>query len=324
MTKSLCWIQGPIVSTDSLESHARLFRTFGMVEQGRRTFDPAACQRQWGTSPEVRVSELALATEGSRWGARILQFDPPSSVVVRHRTRGFDADAPKVIDFYVPDFAAARAEVERAGFALREPLAEYDLPEGHFMEGHVWGPDEIVCALITGPAAFFVNFASLTDRTFSEPQSLSGPVTTLQASIEFMREAFDFDIVNRYGIDDDSFRELVGSDRPQFNLRAINVGRDTREPYFGLIHYGMPVGSFESLAGRAVPPHRGILGATIVVDDVDARLERSLRAGATLLAPASVADTAAFGAVRCALIGAPNGATYQIVAVPKPDRGAAG
>jgi catechol 2,3-dioxygenase-like lactoylglutathione lyase family enzyme len=306
------WIHGPIVSSGDLDAHARLFTAFGMVERLRRTLTVDECSRQWGTAG-LSATELVLDTPGTKWGARVIAFDPPSDVVVRDRERGFDSDAPKVVDFYVPDLAVARAAVERAGWTLKEPIAEYDLPEGHFVEAHVWGPDEVVCALITGPADFFRDFASVTDRTFSEPQSLSGPVSRLEPSVDFFSRAFGYEIVSRYGIEDDSFRELVGSDKPQFNLRALNVGANTREPYFGLIHYGLPDGAYASLQGRARPPHRGTLGATIVVGDVDATLGRAANAGALVLAEPCDAEVGGFGRTRCALLLAPNGATYQLV-----------
>lgn len=306
------WIHGPIVSSGDLEAHARLFTTFGMTEVLRRSLDADACSRQWGTTGAI-ATELVLATPGTRWGARVVQFTPRSDVVVRDRGRGYDADAPKVVDFYVPDFAAACAHVEAAGWTIKQPVAEYDLPEGHFVEAHVWGPDEVVCALIAGPAEFFRGFACIKDRMFSEPQSLSGPVSRLEPAIAFFDAAFGFGVVSRYGIDDESFRELVGSSKPQFNLRAVNVGANTREPYFGLIHYGMPDGSYASLAGRARPPHRGTLGATVMVSDVDATVANAAAAGALVLAEACDAEVGAFGRTRCALLLAPNGGCYQVV-----------
>ncbi len=165
-----------------------------------------------------------------------------------------------------------------------------------------------------GPAEFFARFATVTDRSFSEPQSLSGPVSRLEPVVGFFREALGLDVVYRYGIDDDSFRRLVGSAPPQFALRAVNVGLDTREPYLGLIHYGLPDDAYASLLGRARPPHRGTLGATFVVDDADAVAARVLAAGGELLAPPADADTAGFGPARCTAFLAPNGGCYQAIA----------
>jgi len=286
-----------------------------MVEVHRRRLTMAECVAQWGTAAQG-ATEVVLGTRGTRYGARLVSFEPVSPVVIRDRGRGFDAEAPKVIDFYAPDFAAARRAIAEAGWALREPVAEYDLPEGHFIEGHVWGPDEIVCAIVSGPRDFFSQFATITDRTFSEPQSLSGAVSELEPSIRFFTEALDLRVVYRYGIEEDTFRQLVGSAAREFNLRAVNVGITTQEPYLGLIHYGMRPGTYASLRGRARPPHRGTLGATIVVRDADATAHRVRAAGGTILAEPVEVEIAPFGRVHSVLFQAPNGGCYQAVSTP--------
>lgn len=306
------WIHGPIVSSSDLAAHVRLFETFGMTVSSRHELGTAECSAQWGTVGQAAV-EVVMASAGTRYGARLLHFQPVSGEVIRDRARGYDADAPKVIDFYAPDFETACAVVKRAGYAIREPIAEYDMPEGHFVEAHVWGPDEVVCALIHGPAEFCWRFAVITDRMFSEPQSLSGPVSEFEASIAFFRQVLDFEVLYRYGIEDDSFRGLVGSAQPDFNLRAVNVGWTTEEPYLGLIHYGMRTDSYASLRGRARPPNRGTLGATIVVEDADAVANRVAAAGGTIIAGPGLGMAGDLGQVRFVTFTAPNGGCYQAV-----------
>jgi hypothetical protein len=77
----------------------------------------------------------------------------------------------------------------------------------------------------------------------------------------------------------------------------------------------MPDGSYASLIGRARPPHRGTLGATIVVPDVGATLARASAAGASVLADVAIATVGGFGERRCAAVLAPNGGCYQLVEV---------
>lgn len=307
-------VHGPIVSSGDPDAHLRLFATFGMRERARREYDAASATRLWGTSG-LRATEIVLETPGTPFGARIVAFDPPSGTVIRDRARGSDADAPKVIDFYAPDFDAARAAVERDGWHVKEPIAAYEMPEGRFREAHVWGPDEVVCALLDGPPEFFARFATLTDGTFSEPQSLSGPVSELEPAQRFFEQVFDLRVVYRYGIDDESFGALVGGAQPRIRLRSVNVGLDTREPYFGIVHYGLPPGEQPSIAGRARPPHRGTLGATILVRDAAEAERRARAAGAAVLAPLSPAELPGLGHVRSVLLHAPNGGCYAAVEV---------
>ncbi len=307
-------IHGPIISSSDIGAHVRLFAAFGMVEAGRVALTEADCAARWGVTGRGGV-ELLLATPGTEFGARIVAFSPASATVIRHRESGHDADALKVIDFYAPDFDAARDSLARSGFALDGKIAEYSLPEGDFREGHVWGPDGVVCALMTGPAEFFARFATVTDRLFSEPQSISGPVTDRPATIAFLRDVFDLGEVHRYGVTDDSFRQLVGAPNPQFSLSAINIGLDTRRPYFGLIDYGMPAGSFRSLFERARLPNLGLIGATILVTDAAETERRARAAGAEILAGPQECELPGLGRAGTVLVRGPNGASLQAVEI---------
>ncbi len=306
------YIHGPIVSSSDIGAHRDLFGAFGMVEAARRALTEAECAAEWGV-PDRRAVEVTMETPGTRFGVRVVGFDPASPTVIRHRESGFDADALKVIDFYAPDFDQARSSVEAAGWALDGKIAEYSLPEGDFREGHVWGPDGVVCALLAGPAEFFSRFATITDRLFSEPQSISGPTSNRAAAVGFFETVFDLETVSRYGIVDDSFRELVGSKAKQFSLSAINMGLRTEEPYFGLIDYGMPAGSFQSLSARSRLPNLGLVGATIVVSDAAAIESRAVQGGFEILAPLKELDLPGFGPALCCLVRGPNGGAYHAV-----------
>lgn len=306
-------IHGPLISSSDLDAHAALAETFGMTPVARQCYADADVKARWGIDC-ASAEEAAFMTPGTKFGATFVRFSPLSPTIIRTRDAGYHADAPKVVDFYVPDFAAARASLEARGWPLKSEIAEYDLPEGRFIEGHLWGPDEIVFALISGPKDFFANMASVTNAMFSEPQSLSGPVSDRPPVIRFFEEVFELRVVYRYGIEDDSFKDLVGTQAKTFNLTAVNVGLSTREPYFGLIHYGMPKGSYQSLYDVCRPPNRGILGATIEAADTDEIARRALAISehAVLAAPID-ADLAGFGRVRTALIKAPNGGCYRVI-----------
>lgn len=286
---------------------------FGLTEVGRRKFDALETKALWGIDI-AGVEEIAFAKIGTPFGATLVRFDPISPTVIRSREAGYHAEAPKVVDFYVPDFDKARAAIEQAGWPLKDVVAEYDMPEGHFTEGHVWGPDEVVFALLGGPKSFFSKMATVTDEMFSEPQSMSGPISDHGPAIAFFERVFDLQVVYKYGIGDDSFRDLVGSAASSFNLTAINIGLTSDEPYFGLIHYGMPRGSYGSLYDVCVPPNRGILGATLIVENADVAANRALEFGYRVLASAQDAVLPGLGNVRTTLIKGANGGCYRAIA----------
>lgn len=297
-------IHGPIISSSDLDTHLRMFRAFGLEEVGRCERTEAETSAIWGTTGQSS-QDVTLMTPGTPFGVRLVAFDPGSDVQIRDPANGSDSEALKVIDFYAPDLAAARTRIEAAGFVFKEEVADYETPEGRFQEAHLWGPDGVVCALISGDPAFYENFATVRDQLVSEPQSISGPVQDQTATLAFLERVFGLDVVHRYGLDDESFQALVGTSETM-QLRAWNVGLNTVEPYFGIINYGMAPGTQTSVLDVARPPARGLLGATIRVHDVAAVAQR---AGAHIVE----APIPGFGTVRVATFAGPNGAWFQAV-----------
>lgn len=147
-------------------------------------------------------------------------------------------------------------------------MADYETPEGRYQEAHLWGSDGVVCALISGNASLFEDLATVRDRLVSEPQSISGPVQDAATTLAFFEEVFGLRVIHRYGLDDPSFGALVGTEA-RMTLRAWSVGLVKREPYFGVIDYGLPQGSQVTRKSFSRPPARGLLGATLIVQDAE-------------------------------------------------------
>jgi catechol 2,3-dioxygenase-like lactoylglutathione lyase family enzyme len=297
-------IHGPIISSSNLATHLALFEAFGMQETGRLDRSVEETSAIWSTAGQAS-SEITLGTAGTAFGLRLIGFDPGEDIQIRQPSRGSDAEALKVIDFYAPDLEAARAKIEAAGFHFKDEVADYETPEGRFREAHLWGPDGVVCALISGDPVFYESFATIRDRLVSEPQSISGPVQNPEATLAFFEEVFGLAVIHRYGLDDESFDALVGSDTA-VKLRAWNVGINSVEPYFGVINYGMAEGTQTSLLDIARPPARGLLGATVRVRDVAAVAGK---AGVDVVG----AQIPGFGPVQIATFQGPNGAWFQAI-----------
>jgi catechol 2,3-dioxygenase-like lactoylglutathione lyase family enzyme len=305
-------IHGPIVSCADLTAQRALFEgVFGLKPAAEQSLDRAAVQTLWGLRGHG-ARTLLLETPGTHFGVRLVQFDPVSPTVIRNRASGFDCDALKVIDFYAPDFDAANAHLQRRGFKLKDDVSVYELPNGRFIEGHLWGPDEVVTALISGPKEFFAGFATVTDRLFSEPQSISAPVHDQPRVLEFYDKVLGLPVIHEYAIDDDSFAKLVGTPH-KLKLRAKNVGLKRTEPYFGIIHYGLPPDAYRSLKDRAVFPHRGLAGATLVVDHIADHARASAAFGCEVLAPVAEAALAPYGRVQSLTIRAPHGVIHHLI-----------
>jgi catechol 2,3-dioxygenase-like lactoylglutathione lyase family enzyme len=298
-------IHGPIISSSDLDAHVALFRAFGMEELGRVARSVDETLAIWGCEGQA-ATEVTLETPGTPFGLRLVGFGPGVDVQIRAPSRGSDAEALKVIDFYAPDLQAALASIEAAGFRFKEDIADYDTPEGRFQEAHLWGPDGVVCALISGEPDTCAHLATVRDRLVSEPQSISGPVQDPEATLAFLKDVLGLEVIHRYGVDDESFDALVGTSAA-LKLRAWNVGISTLEPYFGIIHYGLPEGSQTSLIDVARPPARGLLGATVRVRDAAAVAGKAGVEAVRTQVPGFGAD------VLVATFQGPNGAWFQAV-----------
>jgi catechol 2,3-dioxygenase-like lactoylglutathione lyase family enzyme len=299
-------IHGPIISSSDVDAHIKLFRAFGLAESGRLERSAEETSSIWGTQDQSSL-EVTLETPGTKFGVRLVQFTPGLEVQIRRPERGSDSEALKVIDFYAPDLEDALKQIEAAGFRFKDEIADYDTPEGRFREAHLWGPDGVVCALISGDPKRFENLATIRDRLVSEPQSISGPVKDQEPVLDYLSTVFGLNVIHQYGLDDESFDALVGSD-DSMKLRAWNVGTTTSQPYFGIINYGLPAENQVSAFDTSRPPARGLLGATLFVRDAAIVSQRTG-------APPRMVHVPGIGDCVTVTAQGPNGAWFQAVQI---------
>lgn len=305
-------IHGPIISCGDLAAHRGVFEgVYGLKPVAEETLTAETIAALWGIEGHSAATVL-LETAGTRFGIRLVQFSPLSDVVIRHKSSGYNSDALKVIDFYAPDFYAAKEHLEAKGYHLKEEVAEYELENGKFLEGHLWGPDSVVTALVSGPSDFFRNFVTTSEKLFSEVQSISTPISDVPAVLAFYEKVLGLGVIHEYGIDHESFAELVGT-KHKMKLRAKNVGIVRTEPYFGLIHYGLPETAYESLHDRAVMPNRGLVGATVVVNDAAQVAHNAESFGADIVAPLTEVSLSPYGKVLSFTVRGPHGVVHHVI-----------
>ena len=156
--------------------------------------------------------------------------------------------------------------------------AAYELEAGAFREAHLWAGDNVASG------------HSWVDRRTSSPatprfatgwsarcSSISSPVSDAAPVLDFYDAVFDWQVIFEYAITDASLAAMLGSGE-DVQLRGLCVGNSTREPYFGLMDYGMSSGA-ASLRGRSGPPRRGLVGAVLLADDLTATLSKAREAG---------------------------------------------
>lgn len=311
-------VDGPLIVTSSLARPREMFEgVLGLTLVADQDLDASAVEALYGVRDRTARTVL-LQTPGTAVGVRLLEFRPASTVVVRKGARPIDADALKVIDFMVPDFDQAVSALAARGFRLAAPPAEYATPDdGRFTEGHVEGPDGVVCALLKMHDTPLSKYVTVSDRTFSEILGVSAPVSDRETALGFYRDTLRLEPVLSYEIANESFQKLLGS-REKTLLRGTNFGAGRRAPMIGVIHYGLPSSAFRSLRERAVLPHCGIQAIRLSVSSVDEMLRAASAATLEIAAPPAEAVLFPQGRVKSVLIRAPHGVLHQFTETLRP------
>lgn len=304
-------IDGPLVVTASLARQREMFEgVFGLTLAADQELDAFAVKTLFGVAGRTARTVL-LQTPGTSIGARLIEFRPSSGIAVREGTRPTDADALKVIDFMVPDFEKAVAALSARGFELAAAPAEYATPEdGRFTEGHIEGPDGVVCALLKMHDTPLSKYVSVTDRTFSEILGVSAPVSDREPALGFYRDALKLQAVLSYEIANESFQKLLNS-REKTLLRGANFGVGGKGPMIGVIHYGLPSSAFRSLRSRSVLPNRGLQAIRLSAGSVDEIARIATAANLEIAVPVGEALLFPQGRVKSVMIRAPHGVLHH-------------
>jgi catechol 2,3-dioxygenase-like lactoylglutathione lyase family enzyme len=306
-------IRGPVICTAELPRQLALFESVvGMHRVADEHLDETATEQWFGvTGLEARA--MLLETPGTQIGVWLVEFTPPSDVVIRVGGVGVATDALKMVDVFTADRLTAVARLKAHGFELVSEGASVDLPDGsRFVEAHVRAPDGVMFAVIEPlnlPAARFV---TCHDRVFSEVQSSSGPVSDFEPVRRFYEEVLGIPMGLAYEFESESFSKMVGTPHT-IHIRANNYGRVVEDVMMGIIHYGLPAGTYESLRERARPPHRGLVGVRLEVTGLAALLDRCRDADVEIVRPITTLRTAAFSNANVAVVRAPHGVWHWLI-----------
>ena len=305
-------IDGPIISTANLDRQLELFESvIGMRRIADDQLDHAAVKALFG--PVAETARLVqLITPGTALGVWLVQFMPLSAVVIRRGGVGVACNALKMIDFFTIDRPAAIARLREHHFEIVAEGANVDLPDGsRFLEAHAKGPDGVMIAAIEPLNVRAADFVTITDAVFSEVQSSSGPVSDFEPVREFYERDLGIPMGFRYEFASESFSRMVGVSET-LHIRANNYGRVVEDVMLGVIHYGLPKGSYEDLREIACPPHCGIIGVRLRVDNLDSVLARCTAADREIPCAAATLRISS-GTMRTAAIRAPHGVWHWLI-----------
>ncbi|NBU26100.1 MAG: hypothetical protein EBS39_10925 [Gammaproteobacteria bacterium] len=311
-------ILGPVIVTTELARQLQLFgQVVGMRVEGDSTLDEAATGALFGTTGR-KARVVRMTTPGTPIGVWLVEFTPGVDTVIRVGGRGVACNALKMIDFFTADRPAAIARLRAHGFEIVDEGASVDLPDGsRFREAHAKGPDGVMVAAIEPLNVDAATFVSVTDQPFSEVQSSSGPVADFEPVRAFYQDVLGVMRGFHYEFESESFSRMVGVDR-LLRIRADNYGRVLEDVMLGIIHYGLPLGSYDDLRERAQPPNRGLVGVRLSVEGLDDLLARCRAAGLEVPCDAHRLDLPGSAPQRVAAVRAPHGVWHWFF---EPQRG---
>jgi catechol 2,3-dioxygenase-like lactoylglutathione lyase family enzyme len=306
-------IDGPVISTAELQRQLEIYEgVLGMQRLSDEMLAAPAVAALFGVHDRT-ARLVSVATPGTRIGAWLVEFLPHPDSVIRVGGVGYASDALKMIDVFTNDLAAAVARIKAHGFEFVSEGADLTLPDGsRFVEAHFRAPDGVMMAAISTLDQPMGQFVAITDRLFSEIQSSSGPVSDFEPVRHFYANVLGVPMGLSYEFESDAFSKMVGT-HSTTRIRAHNYGRVVEDVMLGIIHYGLPPGSYASLRERAQPPNRGIIGARLLVAGLDALLARCAAAGVEIARPAAPLDVAATGRARVAAVRGPHGVWHWLV-----------
>lgn len=313
---TLPYVHGPLISSSDIDFHTSMFeQVFAMHTVGNDHLDCKEVNSLFGLQGQNAITTVMQSSD-TRYGVRIIEFDLVSNETIRHRSKGLLPNAAKVIDFFAGDFQPALDKAEQFGIPINDDIAKYEMAEGTVLESHAWIKDEIVCAIIDASEDMKNRFSTITDKTMSEPQSISGPTTKAQETIDCLRDVLGFKVLYEYEIKGSNFGDMLGSQK-QLDIKARNIGYDSKEPYIGLIGYESA--SVEGLVEEADPvlSKRGLLGITVVTDDLAGVYQRAqTREGQDnfrIVCKPTQAELAPWGLCEALFLQAPNGMFLHVV-----------
>lgn len=306
-------IRGPVICTAELPRQLALFESVvGMRRVADEHLGEAATEQWFGVSG-LEARAILLETPGTQIGVWLVEFTPPSHVVIRVDGVGVATDALKMIDVFTADRLAAIARLKAHGFDFVSEGASVDLPDGsRFVEAHVRAPDGVMFAVIEPLNLPASRFVTCHDQVFSEVQSSSGPVSDFAPVRRFYEEVLGIPMGLRYEFESESFSKMVGTPHT-IHIQANNYGRVVEDVMLGVIHYGLPAGTYESLRERARPPHRGLVGVRLDVKDLKGLIERCRAADVEIVRPLQNVRSDAFGVSSVASVRAPHGVWHWLI-----------
>ncbi len=303
------------VAVKSLTNSRRLYAgLLGMREVGEWKVDAEAIQRDpqasrvarsLGLGEPATIVVVDLEQPGTAVGAvRLVRVGEGSGERINEGARAYDHGYVKNLDFFTDDVRGQYLRFVEAGFEFLAPPVDYAVPWGQgaiATEAHMPTEDGVKVSLAKMAGVPRIAMGrSGRETPFTEVAAATQIVKNFDRSESFYCDVLDLIPAAPTMIEGDLIEALHLPEGTRLRMSFLS-GRNAAGGRVGLVSYeGRGVADAQDLKSRVCAPHRGILGLTFEVEDVESVTRRALALGATLRCPPGdqrLGGVASFGSV---------------------------
>jgi len=222
-------------------------------------------------------------------GVRLLQVGDGNAPRINEGARAWDHGYVKNLDFFTEDVRAEHRRFVDAGFEFLAPPVEYAVPWGQgaiATEAHMPTEDgvKISLAKMAGVPRIAMG-RSARETPFTEVAAATQIVRDFSRSESFYCDVLDLVPAAPTVIEGELIAALQLPAGTKLRMAFLS-GREAAGGRLGIVCYeGHGVEDARDLRDRVRAPHRGILGLTFEVEDVEQVTRKALALGATLRCP---------------------------------------
>jgi nitrite reductase/ring-hydroxylating ferredoxin subunit len=246
-----------------------------------------------GLTEPVAIEAVDLEQPGTSVGAvRLVRVGDGSGERINEGARAYDHGYVKNLDFFTDDVRGEYLRFVEAGFEFLAPPVEYAVPWGRgavATEAHLPTEDgvKISLAKMAGVPRIAMG-RSARETPFTEVAAATQIVKDFGRSERFYCDVLDLVPAAPTVIEGELIAALHLPEGTRLRMSFLS-GREAAGGRVGIVSYeGRGVEDARDLKARVRAPHRGILGLTFAVEDVEYVTRKALALGATLrCAPAA-------------------------------------
>lgn len=295
------------ISVSELDASVAFFRdTLEMTMVDEMALDARSMSRLWDLPDGMTARAAYLKNDEQSTMLELIQFSPTASTVIRSGARVYDYGLFDVA-FRANDIDAVYEAFKAEGYQFISAPMVYtaDWVNVTVKEVIMIGPNEMPIAFIermTEPKPKF-------DGRFGSMPDSAQFVEDADAAAAFYTDVLGFKKVFDQDLPDGLIDGILGLPEGTRSRMTFLVQPEAKSPVVELIQTSAPG---KNLSGVTCPPHIGLFGWALEVDDLETTLTGVKAAGYAMVCPPLEMSVGGHGGINTATIKGPNGIYLEL------------